>query len=165
MLHDVACKMKIRALIAMVFLGVIPLARAADPLKAFPPAEQGAKRYVLTLPKEEREADLKVEIMVGKTVRLEAVNNYFFGGQIMPKIAQGWGYTYYVVPALGPMRGTLMAVDENSPKIDRFIALRGEPFLIRYNSKLPVVVYVPEDAEVRYRIWRAPAESVKMPPG
>ena len=33
--------------------------------------------------------------------------------------------------------------------------MRGEGFLIRYNSKLPVVVYVPDEFEVRYRIWTA----------
>ena len=31
----------------------------------------------------------------------------------------------------------------------------GEPLLVRYNSKLPVVVYAPGDVEVRYRIWAA----------
>jgi ecotin len=35
------------------------------------------------------------------------------------------------------------------------VAVRGEGFLLRYNSKLPVVVYVPNGFEVRYRIWRA----------
>ncbi len=35
------------------------------------------------------------------------------------------------------------------------MAVRGEGFLLRYNSKLPVVVYVPEGFEVRYRIWQA----------
>ncbi len=49
--------------------------------------------------------------------------------------------------------------DPNAPKADRFITLGGEPFLIRYNNRLPVVVYVPEGVEVRYRIWHAGAES------
>jgi ecotin len=40
-------------------------------------------------------------------------------------------------------------------KIDRFITLGGDPQLLRYNSRLPLVVYVPEGVEVRYRIWRA----------
>jgi len=48
-----------------------------------------------------------------------------------------------------------MAVDPNAPKVERFISLAGEPYFVRYNSRLPVVVYVPEDAEVRYRIWGA----------
>jgi len=31
----------------------------------------------------------------------------------------------------------------------------GDGFLLRYNSKLPLVLYVPKDIEVRYRIWSA----------
>ena len=58
-----------------------------------------------------------------------------------------------------------MAIDPNAAKVGRFVALGGESFLIRYNSKLPVVVYAPDDAEVRYRLWRAPVESVPIPPG
>jgi serine protease inhibitor ecotin len=34
-----------------------------------------------------------------------------------------------------------------------------ETAFIRYNSRLPVVVYAPEGAEVRYRIWSAPPET------
>ena len=55
-------------------------------------------------------------------------------------------------------RGTLMAVDPNAPKVARFITLGGDAYLIRYNSRLPIVVYVPEGVEARYRIWTAGAE-------
>jgi len=48
-----------------------------------------------------------------------------------------------------------MAVDPDAPKEDRFVPLGGEPYLIRYNSRLPVVVYAPEGVEVRYRVWSA----------
>jgi len=63
------------------------------------------------------------------------------------------------------MAGTLIAVDPNVPKVERFITLGGDPYLIRYNSRLPIVVYVPEDAEVRYRIWKAAAEKKTMEKG
>jgi ecotin len=43
--------------------------------------------------------------------------------------------------------------------VNRFITLGGEPYLIRYNSRLPVVVYAPEGVEVRYRLWSAEPES------
>ncbi|MGB7838943.1 MAG: ecotin family protein [Terrimicrobiaceae bacterium] len=36
--------------------------------------------------------------------------------------------------------------------------LGGSPYIIRYNSSLPIVVYVPEGMEVRYRVWRAEPE-------
>ena len=48
-----------------------------------------------------------------------------------------------------------MAVDPNTPQVDRFVTLGGEPKLLRYNSRLPIVVYVPSGVEVRYRLWRA----------
>ena len=58
-----------------------------------------------------------------------------------------------------------MAVDPNAPKVERFVALAGEPQLIRYNSRLPVVVYVPDGVEVRYRIWRADAATANAERG
>jgi len=30
--------------------------------------------------------------------------------------------------------------------------------IVRYNSKLPIVVYVPNDIAVKYRVWSAPEE-------
>jgi ecotin len=58
-----------------------------------------------------------------------------------------------------------MAVNPNEPKVERFISLGGEPYLIRYNSKLPVVVYVPKGVTVKYRIWKAAEETVTIPEG
>lgn len=133
--------------------------------KAYPPAEDGRVRCVLNLPKQEDESLCKVEIIVGKTVETDKANQYFFGGKIERTTIQGWGYPRYDVKQLGPMAGTLMAVHPDQPKVKRFVALGGEPYLIRYNSRLPVVVYVPKDAEVRYRIWRTDKQAVKMDEG
>lgn len=36
-----------------------------------------------------------------------------------------------------------------------FVPVVGDGFMLRYNSKLPIVLYVPKDVEVRYRIWSA----------
>lgn len=52
----------------------------------------------------------------------------------------------------------MMAVNPASSEVERFIVLGGEPFLIRYNSKIPVVVHVPEGVIVKYRIWSANSE-------
>lgn len=152
-------------LFAMLAGMVIATAAAPDNLKAFPPAKQGQTRHVLSLPTEDQEASLRVELIVGKTVSLDANNRYFFGGKLENKTVTGWGFNYYLLPKLGPLAGTLMAVNPNAPKADRFITLGGEPLLVRYNSKLPIVVYVPEGVEVRYRIWRAPAESTPIKEG
>jgi len=143
---------------ALVFIFAALTAHAADNMKAFPPPEKGMVRYVLQLPKQDDESAFKVELIVGKTVLLDEQNRYFFGGKIQPETIKGWGFTRYTVSQLGPMAGTQIAVDPNAPKVNRFITLGGEPYLIRYNSRLPVVVYAPEGVEVRYRIWTAEPE-------
>ena len=152
-------------LTGLVFLSGVLAAPGADDMKAFPPAEKGMVRHVLQLPKQADESAFKVELIVGKTVRVDAENRYFFGGKIESEVIQGWGYTRYLVRQLGPMAGTLMAIGPEAPKVDRFVALGGEPYLIRYNSRLPVVVYVPEGVEVRYRIWSAEPEAKAMKMG
>ena len=134
---------------------------AADNMKAFPPAEDGMVRKVLQLPEQADESSFKLELIVGKTILTDPENRYFFAGSIERKTIQGWGFSRYLVSQFGPMAGTLMAVDPNVAQVERFIALGGEPYLIRYNSRLPVVVYVPEGAQVRYRVWHA-GQELKM---
>jgi ecotin len=149
----------------LLFLFALPSVQAADNMQAFPAAGEGMVRYVLQLPQKADESRFKVELVVGKTVETDAANRYFFGGRIEEETIKGWGFPRYTVSKLGPMAGTLMAVDPNAPKVARFITLGGEARLIRYNSRLPVVVYVPEGVEVRYRIWSAGAELKSVAPG
>ena len=147
------------------FLTGLSVVQGADNMKAFPPAEAGMVRHVLQLPKQDYEAAFKVELIAGKTVQVDEGNRYFFGGKIEAQSIKGWGFTRYIVSKLGPMAGTLMAGDPNAPKVNRFVAIGGEPYIIRYNSRLPVVVYAPEGVEVRYRIWSAAPEAKPIEKG
>lgn len=157
--------MKTWMTITLMFLLGVSVASATDNMKAFPPAEEGTVRYVLQLPKQTDESVFKVELIVGKTVQVDMQNRYFFIGQIDAETIPGWGFTRYLVKKVGPMAGTLMAVDPDAPKVERFITLGGDPYLIRYNSRLPVVIYVPEGVDVRYRIWSAGAEAQALEKG
>ena len=134
-------------------------------LKVFPPAGEGTIRFVIMLPPRKDEELLKVQLLVGKTVKLDPQNRYFFGGKLETETITGWGYDRYVLKSLGPMAGTLMAVDPDVPKVERFITLGGEPELMRYNSRLPLVIYVPQGGEVRYRIWRGDDKVITAPKG
>ncbi len=144
-----------RTLLFILFLAFTSIAAAfaADDMKAFPPAEKGMDRYVIRLQKQKDETGYKVEIIIGLTVRTDAINHYFFGGTLETESIPGWGYNRYVLLKLGPMAGTLMAVDPSAPKVDRFVSL-GSETILPYNSRLPLVIYVPAEAEVRYRLWR-----------
>jgi ecotin len=157
-----------RTACSVVFLWLFFVATAgdaADNMKAFPPADEGMVRYVLQLPKEDDESVYRVELIVGKTVEVDERNRYFFGGKIQAETIKGWGFPRYIVGRLGPMAGTLMAIDPNAPKVSRFVTLAGEPYFVRYNSRVPIVVYVPDGVEVRYRIWRAGPDSTAMEKG
>ncbi len=129
--------------------------QSVDNLKAFPAPEKGVKRHVVHLKEQPNEDEFRVELLIGKMVETDEVNRYFFGGALEEVTIEGWGFSKFVVTELGPMAGTLIGVDPNAPKVKRFITLGGEPKLLRYNSKLPLVVYVPEGVEVRIRMWRA----------
>ncbi len=153
------CLMKKICPLTALFFSAMLSALAADNMKAFPPASEGMVRHVLHLPKQNDESAYKVELIVGKMVQVDEGNRYFFTSKIEEETINGWGFLRYNVSTLGQMAGTLMAIDPNAPKVNRFITLGGEAYLIRYSNRLPIVVYAPEGVEVRYRVWRAEPES------
>lgn len=137
-----------------------PTAEAgATDLAAYPAATRGQKRHIIRLPAMQDEGNVKLELIVGKTKEIDC-NNHMYGGQLQERTAEGWGYNYYVLDSLGQGATTLMGCPNNSTRT-AFVRSSAET-IIRYNSKLPVVVYTPEDVELRYRVWRSSEEqSVK----
>jgi ecotin len=134
-------------------------------LKAYPPAEEGMERFVIVLPHKERgeEDAFKVELVAGKVMETDGVNLMRLDAKIETKVVSGWGYSYYEVAASDKVMSTLMAPPPGQPRVKKFVA--GDPLLIRYNSRLPVVVYAPKGYEIRYRVWSAPPESKKAKQG
>jgi len=156
------------ALFVFAFLATTSITmgqQSVDNLKAYPVAENGMTRHVIHLNEMDEEDDYRVELQIGKTVELDEINRYFFGGSMEEVIVEGWGFPKYVVKELGPMAGTRIGADPNAPKVKRFVRLGGEPKLLRYNSKLPLVIYVPTGTEVRYRVWKAEKETAEVPKG
>ncbi len=146
-----------RFLTTLVGFAIAGCATASpDDLKPFPEASDGQVRHVIRLPALDDEAAAKVELIVGKDLEVDC-NTHWFGGSLTAEIVQGWGYNYYVVDGIGGPASTLKACPEGTKDI-RFVSVRFEEPLLRYNSRLPIVVYAPEDFEVRYRIWQAGAD-------
>jgi ecotin len=140
-------------IIGWVLLSINACAAMHPELKAFPAAADGMERFVIVLPHKDRgeEVDFKVELIPGKVMLTDGVNQMRHGSSIEPRPLTGWGYTYYEVTGQDVAMSTLMAVPEGIQKTEAFVA--GTPHLIRYNSRLPIVVYAPAGYEVRYRIW------------
>ena len=148
------------ALLLALGLGVQGAAlAAADDLKPYPAAKPGQQRLVIRLPVLDQPDEHKLELLVGKTMQVDC-NRRFFGAKLTTKVAQGWGFDYHVVGPIGPAASTMMACSPDEPKRDEFVRANltgasGEAALLRYNPKLPVVVFVPDGFELRYRVWRA----------
>jgi ecotin len=141
--------------LGLLLLGGSALGDEHPELQAFPPAQEGMERFVIVLPHKERgeEDDFKVELIVGKEMTTDGVNQVRLGDAIEPRTLEGWGYTYYEVSGSSATLSTLMAPPEGAPKVKTFV--KAAPLQIRYNSRLPIVVYTPRGYEVRYRIWNA----------
>lgn len=85
--------MKSLILLAFLFaLGVF--ATDHSELKPYPQAKAGQLRHVIVLPATENENDLKVELLLGKTMMTDGVNLMRMGGKFEEKILEGWGYPY-----------------------------------------------------------------------
>lgn len=134
-------------------------------LKAFPSAKDGIERFVIVLPHKERgeENDFQVEIIVGKEMLTDGVNVVRLGNTIEPRPLPGWGYTYYEVTGPSDTLSTMIAPPPGAPMVKTFVT--ATPLHVRYNSRLPIVVYVPTGHEVRYRIWQAPRIAEKAEKG
>lgn len=128
-------------------------------LKAFPAAVEGMERYVIVLPHKERgeEDAFKIELIPGKEMMTDGVNQVGLGNSIEPRPLKGWGYTFYEVTGSDKVMSTRMAPPPGAPKVKRFV--QGKPLLIRYNSRLPVVIYAPKGIDIRYRIWSTPEKA------
>lgn len=145
----------INTTVGLIVTALSSAAHAAklEEVAPFPKPESGIARQVIHLTPQAREDDYQVEILAGKTLKVDC-NRQRLGGILEEKNLEGWGYPFYrLEKVIGPM-STLMACPDGKSHQD-FVSVVGDGFMLRYNSKLPIVLYVPKDVEVRYRIWSA----------
>ncbi|KAK7198701.1 ecotin [Novymonas esmeraldas] len=120
----------------------------------YPAPAPGQERKVIYLPPHDAAAEqqhLRVQLIPGRHEDCEDGRLYQLTGTVVEETVQGWGYSYYVV-TMGDVYVAHRHTPSDPENATTFVALHESPIL-PYNSKLPIVVYVPEGAEVRYRIW------------
>jgi len=130
-----------------------PNPAAAQELKAFPTQLAGHRRHVIELPALPDESEHKLELIGGKSMTVDC-NARGMDGGFQARDVPGWGYPYWVLQSKGEVRSTMMMCPPGTEK-PGFVP--AEPLLVRYNSKLPVVVFVPEGMALRWRVWSAGA--------
>lgn len=122
-------------------------------LDAFPAPESGYERYVINLPVGNYENNLKIELLPGRVHEVDC-NSSHYSGLFQEKTLEGWGYNYYELSELtGPVSTRMACPDET--KTQQFVPVHSNGSLLQYNSSLPVVVYLPEGLELRWRTWVA----------
>lgn len=134
--------------------GNMPETEVTKALKAYPESLEGYERYVLLLPEiKDSQKELKVEIIPGVEMEVDC-NKYGLSGEFVEKNIEGWGYSYLIFESDGSVRSTLMACPDDTRRIE---VVTGATHLMNYNSRLPVVVFIPkkDNLSVQYRVWQA----------
>ena len=150
-------KFAVAGLALMTSLGMAQAQSSEVDLAIYPEAKAGMIRHVITLPEDAHEDNLKVEIYAGKTLMVDC-NIVVIGADLEEEDVKGWGYPYYVVEDVKEPVQTMMACPKGE-KIEEIVGLNfGDDALVRYNSKLPLVVYAPENLTVGYRLWQTDGE-------
>jgi len=155
---------KIILTVAVVLIGTSLYAADAkkDKTHMFPKAKEGFVQYVIEVPKTDNDNDHRVELLIGKKMLVDC-NQRSLRGKIENVTLKGWGYKYLEISDIHNGPGTMMACQE--PKTEKFMSLyMGKETLRRYNSRSPIVAYVPKGYEVRYRIWSAEKNIQKADP-
>ena len=107
------------------------------------------ERYEIILDKKVNETRLNVKIMPGKTILVDC-NGYYCKGEFLEKIDEH-GYPYYVFkdPSIG---GTRKGCPPGYVNKMQFVF---DSKIIQYDSRIPIVIFVPKSFEVKYCIIQA----------
>ncbi len=132
-------------------------------INKFLAAPAGYRRVVIGLSPLKQGTDennVRVELMVGKTLRVNC-NEHWFVGDLEKKAVPGEDYSYYqLTKANGPASTRRGCLDQSERT--EFVSVRGAGYMVPYNSQLPLVAYVPDTFEVSYRLWLA-TEKITVP--
>ncbi|OVZ93963.1 ecotin [Yersinia frederiksenii] len=128
-----------------------------EKIAPYPQAEKGMSRQVIFLDPQEDESRFKVELLIGKTLEVDC-NRHMLSGNLETRTLSGWGFDYLVMDKISEPASTMMACPDNTRRPQFIAANLGDAGMQRYNSRLPIVVYVPQGVDVKYRIWEAGKE-------
>ena len=138
-----------KKLILLLLLPLLSLSAIKDDI--YPKAEKEMEKHTIILEEKEKEENYMVKLKFGREKLLDCNNYFLLGGKIEEKILEGYGYNYYIFNGKDEMGSTKMGCSVNT-KTQKDVFYNVEE-IIRYNSKLPVVIYAPKGVFVDYAVY------------
>lgn len=139
-------------------LGVLALSISAhankgvNDLNVYPPVKKDQNRNVIVLEPKENEDDYRV-LITASIDGMQDCNTKSRSAKYTEKVVEGMQYPYYEVGKIGDVVTTLMGCS-GVPKMGEIpINLSGNTIL-RYNSKLPIVVYASNGIKINSKIFK-----------
>lgn len=120
-------------------------------LTIFPSIDQLVKHAIFLEPRVD-EALYKVEIYAVKSQEVDNCNKHFLLGDFELKTLEVHGFPYYIFKSNTQIISTKMSCGDNIAKMKNVPS--GKTELVKYISVLPLVVYAPQDIEIKYKIWK-----------
>ena len=135
-------------------------------LSGYPATAPGLQRWVIQpsglLPKSSdpiisaRPIDWRIQLIVGQEVPLDCNVKRLSGpGMTMRMLPEASGKALFEVKGPMAVTSSRMACPGDQPTKRSFLALGKQPYLVPYNASWPIVVDLPEGAELRWRLWKA----------
>ncbi|WOP15705.1 ecotin family protein [Ottowia sp. SB7-C50] len=127
-----------------------PALTLQDALRTVPEHMAGYRRHVFYLPERADENQLQVELFGGMVVEWDNCNAPVLQGEVEQHSLRGVGHTYWVFKSDGRIIRTAMGCWPIPDHGQTFAAIASPR--LDYNSRLPVVAFVPEAMTLRYRV-------------
>ena len=135
-------------------------------LTGYPEPAPGLKRWVIQpsglLPKSAdplisaHPLDWRIQLIVGQTVTLDCNTKRLSGtGMTMRMLPKASGKALFEVKGPVAVISTKMACPDDQPTRTSFLSLGKQPYLVPYNASWPIVVDLPENVQLRWRVWKA----------
>ena len=164
LLKPIACFGAALSLSALAALPGVAIPRLN--LTGYPDPAPGLKRWVIQpsglLPKSAdplisaHPLDWRIQLIVGQTVRLDCNTKRLSGsGMTMRMLPKASGKALLEVKGPVAVISTKMACPDDQPTRTSFLSLGKQPYLVPYNASWPIVVDLPENVQLRWRVWKA----------
>ena len=135
-------------------------------LTGYPEPAPGLKRWVIQpsglLPKSAdplisaHPLDWRIQLIVGQTVTLDCNSKRLSGsGMTMRMLPNASGKALFEVKGPVAVISTKMACPDDQSSRSSFLSLGKQPYLVPYNASWPIVVDLPENVQLRWRVWKA----------